>query len=61
MATIHKPFEYVPAISTDISKTIKREKERLRALEEAKRKAEAESLANVTPLPKGKTHNTSER
>jgi hypothetical protein len=56
MATVHKPFKYVPAISTDISKTIKRERDRLKALEQAKRKPVVETHAKVTPLPTGKPH-----
>ena len=51
MATIHKPFKYVPAVQTDIRQTFKREIARLRAGEEALRAAPA---ANVTPLPKSK-------
>ena len=54
MAIIHKPFNYVPAIETDISRTFKREKMRLKALAEAKRKGEAQALAQVTPLPTAK-------
>jgi len=50
MATIHKPFKYVPALQTDIRQTIKRELARLKALEEARRAAGS----NVTPLNKGK-------
>jgi len=48
MVTIHKPFKYVPARETDIRQTFKRELQRLRALEEAKRAA----AANVTPIGK---------
>ena len=51
MATIHKPFAYVPALHTNIARTIQREKKRLRDLEAAKEKAAAESLASVTQLP----------
>jgi hypothetical protein len=61
MAIVHKPFKYVPAISTDISKTIKRERDRLKALEQAKRKTEVQSPAKVTPLPTGKPHKRSDR
>ena len=46
MATIHKPFKYVPAQQTDIRVTIKRELARLKALEEQKRTA----TGNVTPI-----------
>jgi hypothetical protein len=48
MATIHKPFRYVPARETDIRQTFKREWQRLRLLEEAKRSA----AGNVTPIHK---------
>lgn len=48
MVTIHKPFKYVPARETDIRQTFKREFQRLRALEQAKRAA----AANVTPISK---------
>lgn len=48
MVTIHKPFKYVPARETDIRQTFKRELQRLRALEEAKRAA----AGNVTPISK---------
>jgi hypothetical protein len=48
MATIHKPFKYVPARDTDIRQTFKRELQRLRALEQAKRAA----AGNVTPINK---------
>lgn len=48
MATIHKPFRYIPALHTDVRQTIKREKARLKALEEEKRAA----AATVTELPK---------
>jgi hypothetical protein len=51
MATIHKPFNYVPALHTNIARTIQREKKRLKDLELAKEKAAAESLASVTQLP----------
>lgn len=47
MATIHKPFKYVPARETDIRQTFKREWQRLRQLEQAKK---AMAPANVTPL-----------
>jgi hypothetical protein len=50
MATIHKPFKYVPAQQTDIRVTFKRELARLRALEEQKRAAPG----NVTPLAQSK-------
>lgn len=55
MATIHKPFKYVPALHTDVSKTIRKEVLRLKALEEEQRRAAAESRAKVTPLTKNKT------
>ncbi len=55
MATIHKPFKYVPALHTDVSKTIRKEVLRLKALEEEKRRAAADSRAKVTPLTKNKT------
>ena len=48
MATIHKPFKYVPARDTDIRQTFKRELQRLRALEQAKRAA----TGNVMPINK---------
>jgi len=48
MATIHKPFKYVPAVQTDIRQTFKRELQRLRELEPAKRAAPG----NVTPIKK---------
>ena len=50
MATIHKPFKYVPAQQTDIRVTIKRELARLKALEEQKRAP----AGNVTPIAGGK-------
>lgn len=56
MAIIHKPFKYVPALQTDISKTIRREQMRLKALEDMKRRATSETCAKVTPLAKGKAH-----
>jgi hypothetical protein len=56
MAIIHKPFKYVPALYTDISKTIRREQLRLQALEEAKRKSATEAAGKVTPLAKSKAH-----
>lgn len=54
MATIHKPFQYVPALHTNIARTIQRERKRLKALEEEQKKAEAESLASVTQLSAAK-------
>jgi len=60
MATIHKPFTYVPAIQTNIARTIQRERKRLKALEEAAKKAapvEVAVVTNVTPLPTGKLRN----
>ena len=48
MATIHKPFRYVPARDTDIRQTFKREWQRLRQLEQAKR----EAAEKVTPITK---------
>ena len=57
MATIHKPFKYTPALHTDISVTIKREKARLRAQLEAEEKASAGLSAKVTVLPKPKVQN----
>jgi len=48
MATIHKPFKYVPALQTDIRQTFRREMQRLRELEQAKRAA----AGNVTPINK---------
>jgi len=48
MATIHKPFKYVPALHTDVAETIRRAKKRLKEMEEAKR---AETSAIVTVLP----------
>lgn len=48
MATIHKPFKYVPAVQTDIRQAFKRELQRLRELEQAKRAAPG----NVTPIKK---------
>jgi hypothetical protein len=46
MATIHKPFKYVRALETDIRQTFRREWQRLRELEQAKRAA----APNVTPI-----------
>ncbi len=46
MATIHKPFKYVPALQTDIRQTFRREWQRLRELEQARRDASS----NVTPI-----------
>ena len=61
MATIHKPFNYVPALHTNIARTIQRERKRLKALEEAaKQDAPVElvaSVTNVTPLPSVKLRN----
>ena len=60
MATIHKPFTYVPAIQTNIARTIQRERKRLKALEEAAKKeapVEVAVMTNVTPLPTGKLRN----
>lgn len=58
MATIHKPFTYVPAIQTNIARTIAKERKRLKALEAAakqeKQPVEVAVLTNVTPLPTGK-------
>jgi hypothetical protein len=48
MATIHKPFKYVPARDTDIRQTFRREIQRLRALEQVKRA----TAGNVTPINK---------
>lgn len=48
MATIHKPFKYVPALQTDIRQTFRREWQRLRELEQAKR----EAVGKVTPITK---------
>jgi hypothetical protein len=56
MAIIHKPFKYVSSLHTDVSKTIKREQMRLKALEDAKRKAATEAAGKVTPLSKSKAH-----
>ena len=61
MATIHKPFTYVPAIQTNIARTIAKERKRLKALEEAgKQEApiEVAVVTNVTPLPTGKLRST---
>jgi hypothetical protein len=59
MATIHRPFKYVPALHTDVAKTIKREQMRLKALEEeAKRKAGSDSVARLKLLPQSKAHST---
>jgi hypothetical protein len=60
MATIHKPFKYVPALQTDISVTIRREKARLKALEDAERLASAERAAKVTLLPTPRSQNAAE-
>jgi hypothetical protein len=49
MATIHKPFKYVPAQQTDIRATFKREIARLKALEEQRRAVGA----NVRPIAGG--------
>lgn len=46
MATIHRPFKYVPALQTDIRQTFRREWQRLREQEQAKRDAEGK----VTPI-----------
>ena len=57
MATIHKPFTYVPAIQTNIARTIQRERKRLKALEEAAQQdkpIEVAVVTNVTALPTGK-------
>ena len=56
MAIIHKPFNYVPSLHTNIAKTIQRERKRLKALEQAgKAEVPAEVVVtNVTPLPTGK-------
>lgn len=57
MATIHKPFTYVPAIQTNIARTIAKERKRLKALEAAAKQekpVEVAVLTNVTPLPTGK-------
>ena len=57
MAIIHKPFNYVPALHTNIAKTIQRERKRLKQLEEAAKAqvpAEVVAMTNVTPLPTGK-------
>ena len=51
MATIHKPFTYIPALHTNVARTIQREKKRLKELEQAREKAAAESMASVTQLP----------
>jgi len=56
MATIHKPFKYTPALHTDISVTIRREKARLKVQAEAEQRAAAELAAKVTLLPKPKAH-----
>jgi len=50
MATIHKPFKYVPAQQTDIRATFKRELARLKVLEEQRRAAPG----NVTPIAQSK-------
>ena len=60
MATIHKPFTYVPAIQTNIARTIAKERKRLKALEEAGKKdrpVEVAVINNVTALPTGKLRN----
>jgi hypothetical protein len=49
MATIHKPFKYVPAVETDIRQTIKRELARLKALEEERRAAAGSNVKSITP------------
>jgi hypothetical protein len=57
LATIHKPFTYIPAIQTNIARTIQRERKRLKALEEAAQQGkpiEVAVVTNVTPLPTGK-------
>jgi len=59
MATIHKPFTYIPALHTNVARTIQREKKRLKELELAKEKAAAENLASVTQLPTTKLRNGS--
>lgn len=58
MAIIHKPFRYVPALYTDISKTIKREQMRLKALEDEKRKVATDAAAKITPFSKGKAQHS---
>jgi hypothetical protein len=55
MVTIHKPFKYVPALHTDVSKTIRKELLRLKAMEEEHRRSAAEARAKVTPLTKSKS------
>lgn len=60
MATIHKPFNYVPALHTNIARTIAKERKRLKALEEAAKTdkpIEVAVITNVTPLPTGKLRN----
>lgn len=48
MATIHKPFKYVPALQTDIRQTFRREWQRLREQEQARR----EASSKVTSIAK---------
>ena len=53
MATIHKPFKYVRALETDIRQTFRREWQRLRELEQAKKSAPP---LNVTPIKQDRAH-----
>jgi hypothetical protein len=48
MATIHKPFKYVPALQTDIRQTFRREWQRLREQEQARH----QGAGKVTPIHK---------
>lgn len=50
---IKKPFEYVPAASTDIGPWIRREIEKSRQAEKAK-KAKQEAATNVRPMRRQK-------
>ncbi|HZM36345.1 MAG TPA: hypothetical protein VFC18_17905 [Burkholderiales bacterium] len=57
MATIHKPFKYVPAHHTDIRVTFKREFARLRAMQEKKPALEEQPCAatvSVMPIAQSK-------
>ena len=58
MAIIHKPFKYTPALHTDISVTIRREKARLKAQADAEQMAAANLSAKVTVLPKHKAQSS---
>lgn len=54
MSILDRRFKYVPAVATDVRKTIRREQERLKALAERDKANEAEASAKVEPLPQRK-------